>query len=201
LLLDASDIVGRRTIASGGFRCCTSDRLKPNGEFLMKTISLSGGLAIALLPASIAWAEVPDAIAAPGQSLVATVHAEGAQVYECKADASGNLAWQFREPVATLIDDNGKTVGRHYAGPHWELADGSVVAAKAVGRAPGATAADIPLLRLETTWQRGNGQLMDVSTVLRLNTKGGTAEGPCRTAGMLLSAPYSADYAFYRKAR
>ena len=44
-------------------------------------------------------------------SSLAVVHAEGAQVYECKADAAGKLAWQFREPVATLIVD-GKTVGR-----------------------------------------------------------------------------------------
>ena len=69
---------------------------------------------------------MPDAIAAHGETLVATVHAVGAQVYECKADASGKLVWQFREPIATLLDD-GKTVGRHYAGPHWEMADGSTV--------------------------------------------------------------------------
>ena len=66
--------------------------------------------------ASAASAQVPDAIAAPGETVVATLHAEGAQVYECKADAGGKLAWQFREPIATLLLD-GKTVGRHYAGP------------------------------------------------------------------------------------
>jgi hypothetical protein len=159
----------------------------------MKSISLSAGIvALALLPASHARAEVPDAIAAPGETLVALVHAQGAQVYECKADAAGKLAWQFREPVATLLE-GGKTVGRHYAGPHWELADGSVVAAKAVGRAPGATPQDIPLLKLETTSRRGSGRLVDVSTIQRLDTKGGTAEGPCPAAGALLSVPYSAD--------
>jgi hypothetical protein len=141
---------------------------------------------------------VPDAIAAPGQTLVATVHAEGAQVYECKADAAGKLVWQFREPVATLIVD-GKTVGRHYAGPNWEMADGSAIVAKAAGRAPGATAQDIPLLKLEVVSQRGNGQLTGVTIVQRLNTKGGVAEGACTTAGALLSVPYSADYTFYRK--
>src|SRR2546421_10876903 len=35
----------------------------------------------------------------------------------------------FREPIATLLLD-GKTVGRHYAGPNWEHADGSAVVAK-----------------------------------------------------------------------
>ncbi len=145
-----------------------------------------------------AWAEVPDAIAAPGEILVAKLHAEGAQVYECKSDASGKLVWQFREPIATLIE-GGKTVGRHYTGPRWELADGSIVAAKAVGRAPGATAQDIPQLKLEATEQRGAGRLSGVTTVQRLDTKGGNVEGGCPSPGALLSVPYSADYAFYRK--
>jgi hypothetical protein len=167
----------------------------------MKTISSAIALALALLSSCAARAEVPDAIAARGEALVALVHAQGAQVYECKAGASGGLAWQFREPVATLLDKSGKTVGRHYAGPHWELADGSIVAAKVVGRAPGATPQDIPLLKLETTTRRGNGRLAEVSTIQRFDTKGGTADGPCPSAGALLSVPYSADYAFYRKAR
>jgi opacity protein-like surface antigen len=164
----------------------------------MKRMSLAGLLTLALVSAS-ASAEVPDAIAVSGETLVVRLHAEGAQIYECKADASGKLAWQFREPIATLIE-GGKTVGRHYAGPHWELADSSVVAAKAVGQAPGATAQDIPLLKLEVTSQAGNGRLTGVTTVQRLDTKGGMAQGACSSAGALLSAPYSADYAFYRKA-
>jgi len=64
---------------------------------------------------SILAAQVPDAIAASGEAVMLTVHAEGAQIYECKADSGGKLVWQFREPIAALIAD-GKTVGRHYAG-------------------------------------------------------------------------------------
>jgi hypothetical protein len=155
-------------------------------------------LALLALPLPAAAMEVPQAIAAaPGQSLVATVHAEGAQVYECKADASGKLVWQFREPIATLILD-GRTVGRHYAGPIWELADGSAVAAKLAGRAPSASAKDIPLLKLEVTQQRGAGRLSGIATIQRLNTKGGVAEGACDRAGAFLNVPYSADYAFHR---
>ncbi len=155
-------------------------------------------LAVLTLPLSVASAEMPDAISAPGQTLVALVHAEGAQLYECKADSSGKLAWQFREPIATLLRD-GKTVGRHYAGPGWEMVDGSAVAARIAARAPGATAKDIPLLKLEVTSQRGSGPLSSANTVQRLNTRGGVAEGPCTQAGTFLSVPYSADYAFYRK--
>jgi hypothetical protein len=78
-----------------------------------------------------AAAQVPNSIAAPGEAVVLNVHAEGAQVYECKASPDGKLVWQFREPIATLIID-GKTVGRHYAGPNWELADGSAIVGKVV---------------------------------------------------------------------
>ena len=143
-------------------------------------------------------AQVPDAVAAPNETVVATVHAEGAQIYDCKAGADGKLVWQFREPIATLLVD-GKTVGRHFAGPGWEMADGSAVTGKIAGRAPGATAKDIPLLKLEATSHRGTGQLTGVTTIQRLNTKGGVVEGPCESAGAFLSVPYSADYTFLKK--
>src|SRR5688572_27287223 len=130
----------------------------------------SAGLAAAL--------DMPASIAAPGETVVATLHAEGAQVYECKAGSDGKLTWTFREPIASLMLD-GKTVGRHYAGPNWEHADGSAVVAKVAGRAPGATAKDIPWLKLEVTQQRGSGILTGVSTVQRINTVGGVAEGAC----------------------
>ncbi|HEY0235264.1 MAG TPA: DUF3455 domain-containing protein, partial [Afipia sp.] len=86
-----------------------------------------------------------------------------------------------------------------YAGPHWELADGSVVAGKAVGNAPGATDSDIPLLKIEVTESRGSGQLTGATTVQRINTVGGKPAAPCVKAGVYLSAPYSADYVFLKK--
>jgi hypothetical protein len=152
---------------------------------------------IAMLPPS-ASAQIPEPIAAPGEAVVTRLHAEGAQVYECKANSSGQLAWQFREPIATLLD-GAKTVGRHYAGPHWELADGSTIEARVSGRAPGATPQDIPLLKLEVTSRRGSGLLADVTTVQRINTKGGVADGPCAPAGAFSSVPYAADYVFLKK--
>ncbi len=142
--------------------------------------------------------QVPDAIAAPAETLIATAHAEGAQIYDCKADAGGRLAWQFREPIATLLID-GKTVGRHYAGPTWEMLDGSAVVGKQAARAPGATPQDIPWLKLEVASSRGTGKLTGVTTIQRLNTRGGVAAGQCEAAGALLSVPYSADYAFLKK--
>jgi Protein of unknown function (DUF3455) len=163
------------------------------------TITIGAVLAAAVgMLADPAWCQVPPSIAAPGETAVATFHAEGAQIYECKAGADGKLAWAFREPIATLFLD-GKTVGRHYAGPTWEHADGSAVAAKAAGNAPGKSASDIPWLKLEVTQQRGSGTLSGVTTVQRINTAGGVFSGACEKTGTFHSAPYSADYVFLKK--
>ena len=162
----------------------------------------TAALAMLMLSVSVASARaadpLPDAIAAPGQTVVVTLHAEGAQVYECKAGADGKPIWSFREPIATLLVD-GKTVGRHYAGPNWDHVDGSGVTAKVAGNAPGKAANDIPWLKLEVTNRRGSGVLADITTVQRINTKGGKREGACDAVGSFLSEPYSADYVFLRK--
>jgi len=160
-------------------------------------------LAVLLLSGSLVSARaaetpLPDAIAAPGETVVLSVHAEGAQVYECKAGPDGKPSWAFREPIATLLLD-GKTIGRHYAGPSWEHSDGSAVVGKAVGSVPGATPNDIPWLKLEVISRRGSGILSAVTTVQRINTRGGKLEGACDKAGAFTSAPYSADYVFLRK--
>ena|SRR5271166_713187 len=69
-----------------------------------------------LLPSSPAAAQVPDVITAPNATKILEVHAEGAQIYACKAGKDGKLVWQFREPVAALILD-GKTIGRQGTAP------------------------------------------------------------------------------------
>ena len=148
--------------------------------------------------ARAASAQVPPALAAPGETAIITLHAEGAQVYECKPGSDGKLAWAFREPIATLLLDD-KTVGRHYAGPNWEHVDGSAVTAKAVASSSGQSAGDIPWLKLEVTAHRGSGTLAGVTTVQRINTRGGVHAGACDRAGALHSAPYAADYVFLRK--
>jgi hypothetical protein len=152
-------------------------------------------LLAALIGPAVAADALPDAIAVSGESVVLSVHAEGAQVYECKAGASGGAAWTFREPIATLISD-GKTIGRHYAGPTWELNDGGAIKGKLLASAPGAGPADIPLLKLAVAEHRGAGVLKGANLVLRLNTRGGALSGPCATAGELRALPYSADYEF-----
>jgi hypothetical protein len=158
-------------------------------------LSLFSFVALAALLSGEVCAQLPSAIAVSDQNIVTTLHAEGAQVYECMAGPDKKLVWQAGEPVATLLLD-GTTAGRHYTGPNWELADGSTVTAKAVANSPGATPNDIPWLKLEVTSQRGMGGLYGVTTVQRINTKGGMKQGPCDDAGTYQSVPYSADYVF-----
>lgn len=127
--------------------------------------------------------------------LVLTTHAEGAQIYQCKPGPDGVLRWSFREPVAALMAD-GRTIGRHYGGPHWALDDGSLVHGKVAITAPGATGADVALLKLAVIDNSGLGALAQVTVVYRANTRGGNLAGSCPTAGALQAVAYSADYTF-----
>ena len=148
--------------------------------------------------AGAATAQVPETLAAPGK-VIATFHAEGAQIYECKAGSDGTLTWTFREPIATLLL-NGKTSGRHFAGPTWMLSDGSAITGKTVASIPGTTANDVPWLKLNVASHRGNGLLSKVTVVQRLNTQGGMLTGACDHNGSFRSVAYSADYSFIGKA-
>ena len=155
--------------------------------------------ALMLLTATGALAaELPDAIKAKGETAVITLHAEGAQVYECKAGNDGKLAWAGREPIAALTLD-GKTVGRHYAGPSWEHTDGSIVVGKAVGNAPGKSPNDAAWLKLEVTSNKGDGILSTATIIQRVNTQGGGLSGNCDKAGDLKSVAYTSDYIFLKK--
>lgn len=126
---------------------------------------------------------------------ITQVQAAGVQIYECKPDEAGAWKWQFREPLATLMKD-GKTVGRHFAGPSWELASGGVIVGKVQSQAPGETEEDIALLELSVVDRHGEGVLTTATTVQRLDTKGGVFGGACDKPGELHLEPYTADYVF-----
>jgi hypothetical protein len=153
---------------------------------LLGLIAGIAGPAIAQVP------QAPAAFDVAARTAILQVHAEGIQLYECKAGA-----WSFREPVATLIKGD-ETVGRHYAGPHWELTDGSLVKGKAAMSLPGPGPDDAALLKLDVVENRGAGALKDATLVLRLNTHGGALKGDCAEPGAFRSVPYSADYVFLR---
>ena len=149
-------------------------------------------LSAAALAASTVSAAVFDT---PGKATLLSVQATGVQIYECHKDDSGQLAWKFREPLAILLAD-GQTIGRHYAGPSWQLNDGSKVTGKVVAQKPGATEQDIAQLQLAITIREGSGLLAQATTVERLDTHGGAFAGECQQAGTLHVEPYTAQYVF-----
>ena len=152
-----------------------------------------------LASASLSATDVPQAIAVPGETPAMDLHAEGAQINQCEAGSQNTLVWRLREPIATLIRD-GNSVGRHYAALHWEYVDataplwvhndGSSVKAKIVARAAGATARDIPLLKLRRQPDSGNGAFYAMAPS-RSHRRGRMAEG-VRHGGSYLQF-FSAD--------
>jgi hypothetical protein len=137
----------------------------------------------------------PPSFALNNPTPLLTDHGVGVQIYGCKRGDDGRLTWTFREPLATLMHD-GRTVGRHFAGPVWSFNGGEEIVGEVVATAPGATSRDIPLLKLAVIAHRGDGFLKTAKLVLRLNTQGGVLAGPCTSEGALRLQTYSADYVF-----
>lgn len=141
---------------------------------------------------------MPTAFDTSGKTELLAVQASGVQIYECHADDAGHLTWKFREPLA-ILSAEGKIVGRHFAGPSWQVNDGSTVMGKVVAQKPGATDRDIALLQLDVTGHEGQGVMTRVSAVQRLDTQGGVFAGECSQSGAVHLEPYSARYVFFGK--
>jgi len=130
-------------------------------------------------------------------SVILSLHAQGAQIYECKPNAAGALLWIFREPIAALIEGS-KTVGYHAAGPRWVLDDGAMVMGQIINRRDGRTAGDIAELELKVTERSGVQPFSQSTRVLRVETAGGMLQGSCDSPGALRAVAYSATYLFLR---
>ena len=156
--------------------------------------------AIAGLAFSVAAQNIPQQLQPPaGEQLLLQVHATGDQVYTCTSDGS-QFAWTLKAPDARLFDKDGKPFGKHFVGPSWEANDGSRVNGKAVANSPSPDANSIPWLLVTIVSHDGSGVLSRVTTVQRLNTKGGKAPASGCDASHVsqeVRVPYSADYRFY----
>ena len=170
----------------------------------------SAAAMLLLLNTGVATAEpviaprVPASIqAGSNESLVLVAPAQGVQIYECRASAArpGAYEWAFVAPDAELFDRQGRNIGRHYAGPHWELDDGSKVVASVKARADAPQAEAIPWLLLSARSVGPEGLLSKVSSIQRTNTVGGKAPlTGCSqaTAGTSARVRYTAHYYFFR---
>jgi hypothetical protein len=145
-------------------------------------------------------AQVPAELQPPaGEQELLRVHAQGDQIYTC-APSGAQFSWTLKAPDAQLYDKDGKPFGRHFAGPSWKADDGSQVTGKAAANAPSPDANSIPWLLVKVVSRSGDGVMAQVTSIQRINTKGGKAPaGGCDTthAGQDLRVPYSADYVFF----
>jgi hypothetical protein len=126
----------------------------------------------------------------PHSRLLLRAVGSGDQVYDCI-----NGHWALMAPDAKLLNQEGSVIGRHFAGPTWQLNDGSWVKGRAVAKqvAPDATA--VPWLLLESVG--GTGELGTVRFIQRTETHGGNVpDGSCSQSAML-RVPYTATYSFY----
>lgn len=149
--------------------------------------------------------QVPDKLK-PGanESLATIVHAKGVQIYECRSrkDQPGDYEWAFVAPEAELFDATGNRIGRHYAGPSWEAADGSKIQGTPKERADAPAADAIPWLLLSAKSAGAEGAFSRVTSVQRVSTVGGVApKGGCSqaAAGTPARINYTAEYYFFTR--
>lgn len=152
----------------------------------------------------VAPPEVPAALRPPtGEVLLLEALASGVQIYECapKADQPTAFEWVFRAPEASLADRSGRSLGKHYAGPTWESADGSTVVGALKARDAGPDASAIPWLLLAAKSSTGSGVFSQAKSIQRVKTVGGSAPATTCTAAnakQVARVPYTASYYFYR---
>lgn len=167
---------------------------------------------LALLGAGCAATQAPGTVAVPyklvpaaDETLAMVLPAGGVQIYECreKKEGTGGYEWRFVAPEADLYDAYGTKVGHHYAGPHWESADGSRIVGTLKERVDAPSAGAIPWLLLSAKSVGPEGSLSKVTSVQRVHTSGGAAprDGCSQaTAGKQARVNYTADYYFYTRA-
>jgi len=149
---------------------------------------------------------LPDEIKVPaGEKLVLKAHATGFQIYTCKAAGDRAAQWELKAPDADLHDRKGAVIGHHFAGPTWKHKDGSEVTGKASAHVDSPDASSIAWLLVSATGHTGDGVFAKVSSIQRINTKGGkpptAAECTAANNGTESKSAYSADYYFYAPAK
>ncbi|RZU42255.1 DUF3455 domain-containing protein [Edaphobacter modestus] len=168
---------------------------KTSDKALSPYVKRLGMTALVIVVACMAQASIgqtaKESIDVPPHSrLLLQAVGSGDQVYGCV-----NGHWTLKTPDAKLLNQEGAVIGRHFAGPTWQLNDGSWVKGKAVAQqvAPDATA--VPWLLLESVG--GAGRLGTVRFIQRTGTQGGNApDGSCSQSAVR-RVPYTATYSFF----
>lgn len=126
----------------------------------------------------------------PHSRLLLRAIGSGDQVYGC---ANGH--WALKAPDAMLLNQEGAVIGRHFAGPTWQLDDGSLVKGKAVAEELAPDKPAVPWLLLESVG--GSGRLGTMRFIQLTGTHGGNAPGGSCSESATRRVPYTATYSFY----
>jgi hypothetical protein len=139
-------------------------------------------------------------VAAPsGARLLLETEAQGVQIYTCETGKDG-YRWAFSAPDATLFDATGRQIGTHFAGPTWQMQDGSKIEGEVEAQAPAPEPHAVAWLLLRVKSHAGNGVLSNAGLVRRIDTHAGTAPATgCDAAHTAAQARmrYTARYLFY----
>ena len=161
----------------------------------MKTIYTAAALSMlaACSTAPQSTVAVPESLkTGRDETLAMIVPAKGVQIYECRAGQ-----WAFVAPEADLFNADGQKIGRHYAGPSWEAADGSRIVGAVKAKAEAPEMSSIPWLLLGTKSTGGPGTFSNVTSVQRVSTVGGIAPARDCVDGARARMSYTADYYFF----
>ena len=128
--------------------------------------------------------------------------ARGVQIYVCRPvqGEPAKFEWALKAPEADLFDAQGRKVGRHFAGPTWELTDGGKVTGRVKAKADAPDGRGIPWLLLEAVQSGGTGIMSKVQSIQRLDTMGGKPPPePAEQSkvGREIRVDYTATYKFY----
>jgi hypothetical protein len=138
-----------------------------------------------------------------GSTLAFQYSARGEQIYQCNP-ANDVYQWRLTGPRADLFDAKAAKVGKHYAGPTWEVDDGSLIRGKVLATQKAPDGVSVAWLLLSVAAHEGRGRMSDIAYVRRIDTKGGAAPSTsCAAdkAGQTSGSPYEANYLFYHAAK
>jgi hypothetical protein len=141
------------------------------------------------------------ALAQSTSSSAIQVVGKGVQIYACTASDKA-YAWKLSGPEASLSDKSGKVIGKHFAGPTWQAADGSTVVGELLVSSPAPQAGSIPWLVLRAKSNSGHGLFENVAFITRTETEGGVAPASgcdASHSAAQVRVPYSAIYTLFRK--
>ena len=97
-----------------------------------------------------------------GEELIFMTRATGFRIYVCRPDANGKPAWTLKAPDAELFDEQGKSIGKHFGGPTWQLKDGSQITGKMAAKVDAPDPKAISWLLVTVTGHSGSGKLSGV---------------------------------------